>query len=161
LFEQWPDGLHIRRIGATPVFVLYYGGTQIRAYPNEAAAKQFLDYWGAELAAGITPNWPLTVLDAIAATKEHATTKARLATLEERLATNPPAWPGWGVAPLPSTLAGRVAAVLRQFYAADLPRKEIERQLKFGEDQFRFPERCDLGTFALGTLKKALVLARA
>jgi hypothetical protein len=90
-----------------------------------------------------------------------AAAEERLAAAEERLATNPPPWPGWGVAPLPSTLAGRVAAVLRQFYAADLPRKEIERQLRFGEDQFRFPERRDLGTFALGTLKKALVLARA
>ena len=173
---QWPAGLHIRRIGT--FFVIFHGGKPVSvAFREEAAAKCTLDYWQEQMAAGIirvvdgalTPppiEWklpsPQRLVEAVAAAAEaeRIATRARLAALEERLTANPLARPGWSATPLPNTLAGRVAAVLRQNYAADLPRKEIERKLKFGEDQFRFTERPDLGTFGLSTLKKALALAR-
>jgi hypothetical protein len=173
---QWPAGLHIRRIG--PFYVIFYGGKPVSvSFREEAAARCALDYWQAQMADGIiraaegtfTPpptEWklpsPQRLVEAVAAAAEaeRVAPKARLAALEARLTANPLARPGWSATSLPNTLAGRVAAVLRQNYAADLPRKEIERKLKFGEDQFRFPERPDLGTFGLGTLKKALALSR-
>jgi hypothetical protein len=132
-------------------------------FPYEAVAKWARNHWLAQLARGKIPipSPPAQALkDAIVAAEEAAAMNARLAALEERLTANPLARPGWGATSLPNTLAGRVAAVLRQNYAADLPRKEIERRLRVGEDQFRFPEPFDLGPFGLSTLKTALRLAR-
>jgi hypothetical protein len=152
-------------------FAVYYGEERCGVFPSEEVAKRILDGWRAEMTKartmrGAAPSWDVsaeairTIERDIAAEEERAAMKARLAAVEEQLAASPVARPGWGAAPLPSTLAGSVAAVLRQRYEADLPRKEIERKLKFGEDQFRFPERPDLGTFGLTTLKIALGLAR-
>jgi hypothetical protein len=156
--SQWPDGLHIRR--GTIGFAVFDGNKPLHSFHDEVAAECALEWWKRHVAGGGAPG-ELTVplaqacLNAILLERT-----AKLSAIEERLAANPLARPGWGARPLPTTLAGRVAAVLRQHYEAGLPRKEIERKLKVGEDQFRFPEPHNLGAFGLTTLKAALTLAR-
>jgi hypothetical protein len=167
--NEWPTGLHIKRLGA--VFIVFHGRKHICAFQDEAAAECALKYWEGQMVIGMAPGeWNIPLAQAclnatlIAKTekaeREGAATKARLAAAEERLATNPPARPGWGVAPLPSTLAGRVAAVMRQACEPDTRRREFERQWRVQSDKFKIPERPNLGEFGLSTLTTAFALAR-
>jgi hypothetical protein len=156
--------LRIRPLVGKRVYV-FCGNEPLLAFENEALAQRAITYWQAQLAGGTMPPWGLSeeiiLADAAAASeRKEREMMARLAAIEKRLAANPPDRPGWGAAPLPITFVGRIAALLRRHYKADLPRKEIERRLKLGEDHFRFPEPFDIGPFGLTSLKAALALAR-
>jgi hypothetical protein len=129
---------------------------RLAAHEDEIARRE---------AERITAQETKAAKDAEAAAEGAALTRQKLAAIEKRLADNPPDRPGWGSSPLPSNMAGNVAAEMRRHYNRATPRKEFEHRwyvsdTSEGEREFMVPENRDLGNISATTIKNALALAR-
>jgi hypothetical protein len=169
-----PHGFEIK--WAEGGYHIWYGKLFVGVAERRVEAEWACQRWQEQIDAGEPPDWSRFGGEAfdehlVNVTKELeqenvglkeqlATAKTRLAALEERFIANPPVRPGWGATPLPDTLAGRVAAVMRQAYEPDTPRREFERQWRVKSDKFKIPERPNLGEFGLSTLTTAFASAR-
>jgi hypothetical protein len=133
---------------------VYVNGACFGVVNNKAALERALDSFQADF----DPE-PFGTPPEVKALRE------RIAELEKCLLDNRPDRPGWGASPLPNNTPGRVAAVLRRHYAADIRRTQLEKDLLVAGTagkQFAFPrELSDLKTFGQTSLKTGIALAKS